>query len=54
MIETYPIADGLVRSVSIRTAKGIYERPITKVCVLEGSTSEQSANESVTNGVTEV
>ncbi len=40
VMETYPSADGLVRSVAIRTTKGTYERPITKVCLLEGATSE--------------
>ncbi|KAK3895047.1 hypothetical protein Pcinc_001215 [Petrolisthes cinctipes] len=35
--ETYTSPDGLVRSVTIRTAKGTYTRPITKICVLEGA-----------------
>lgn len=35
--ETYPSPDGLVRSVTVRTAKGTYKRPITKICVLEGT-----------------
>lgn len=40
--ETHPSPDGLVRSVTVRTAKGTYMRPITKICVLEGATTETS------------
>ena len=28
-------SDGLVRSVEIKTATGTYERPVTKLCLLE-------------------
>ena len=31
----FPGSDGLVRSVQVRTASGDYERPITKICLLE-------------------
>ena len=31
-------ADGLVRSVTVRTARGVYERPIVKLCLLEEAT----------------
>ncbi|KAK4324773.1 hypothetical protein Pmani_004613 [Petrolisthes manimaculis] len=37
--EAYTSPDGLVRSVTILTAKGTYKRPITKICVLEGATT---------------
>ena len=40
--ETYPSPGGLVRSVAVRTAKGTYMRPITKICVLEGAATELS------------
>lgn len=32
--EVYPGDDDIVRVVSVRTSKGIYKRPITKLCVL--------------------
>lgn len=32
--EVLPSSDGLVRSVIVRTATGIYKRPITKVGLL--------------------
>ena len=34
---TYPGNDGLVRSVDVKTSTGIYRRPITKLCLLEGA-----------------
>ena len=34
---TYPSPDGIVRSVQVKTQSGIYDRPITKLCLLEGS-----------------
>lgn len=33
----YPGSDGLIRSVDVRTSSGIYRRPITKLCLLEGA-----------------
>ena len=32
--EVYPGQDGLVRVVSVKTARGIYRRPVVKVAVL--------------------
>ena len=32
--QTYPGKDGLVRVVDVKTSKGIYKRPVTKVAVL--------------------
>ena len=37
---THKSDDGLVRCVDVRTATGIYERPITKICVLESSSTD--------------
>uniref|UniRef100_A0A0P4VYM1 DUF5641 domain-containing protein n=1 Tax=Scylla olivacea TaxID=85551 RepID=A0A0P4VYM1_SCYOL len=39
-METHPSADGPVPSAAARTTKDTYERPTTKVCLLEGATSE--------------
>jgi hypothetical protein len=33
--EVFPSKDGLVRKVKIRTASGLYERPITQLCPLD-------------------
>ena len=35
-------SDGLVRSVEVRTASGTYERPVTKLCLLEGAIVDNS------------
>ena len=32
--EVQPGSDGLVRKVKIKTAKGTYERPIAKLCLI--------------------
>lgn len=34
IVETHPGADGLVRVVTVKTAKGCYKRPIVKLCPL--------------------
>ena len=34
VIETFPGADGLVRTVRVKTSSGIYTRPIIKMAVL--------------------
>jgi len=34
VIEVYPRQDGLVRVVSVKTLRGIYRRPVTKVTIL--------------------
>ena len=36
--DTYPSSDGIVRSVHVKTQTGSYDRPISKICLLEGST----------------
>ncbi len=41
VIEVYPGTDGSVRSVKVRTSTGVYDRPITKLCLLL-SKEEQS------------
>jgi hypothetical protein len=41
IIHTHLGTDGLVRAVEVKTATGIYERPITKICLLEGSATDQ-------------
>ena len=35
VIDTYPGEDLFVRAVKIKTAKGEYVRPVSKVCILE-------------------
>jgi hypothetical protein len=37
--EVFPSKDGLVRKVKIRTASGLYERPITQLCPLDVPTT---------------
>lgn len=32
--QVYPSKDNIIRVVSVRTSKGVYKRPITKLCVL--------------------
>ena len=32
--EVFPGGDDLVRKVKIRTSKGVYERPIAKLCLI--------------------
>ena len=36
VIKTHEGSDNLVRSVEVKTASGTYERPISKLCLLEG------------------
>lgn len=43
-IDVHPRADGTVRVVSIRTAKGIYKRPIAKICILPFKGSDQDSS----------
>jgi transposase InsO family protein len=40
VVGTHPGRDGLVRSVEVKTATGTYERPISKICLLEGTAIE--------------
>ena len=35
VVRTFPGSDGLVRSAEVRTATGIYKRPIHRLCLLE-------------------
>ncbi|KAK3733837.1 hypothetical protein QZH41_000403 [Actinostola sp. cb2023] len=35
--EVYPGRDGLVRRARVKTTRGVFERPITKLCLLEGN-----------------
>ena len=37
IMQTYPSSDGMVRSVQVKTSKGFYDRPVHKLCLLEGS-----------------
>ena len=45
VICTFPGQDGLVRAAKIRTAFGVYERPIVKLCRLPVSESDRLGNE---------
>ena len=36
--DVFPGSDCLVRSVEVRTKTGVYKRPISKICFLEGCT----------------
>lgn len=36
VVNTYPGSDGLVRSVQVKTQSGVYDRPVDKICLLEG------------------
>ena len=36
ILTTYPGSDGLVRSVQVKTQSGVYDRPVNKICLLEG------------------
>lgn len=40
VIEVYPGKDGLVRVATVKTAKGVYKRPVSKIAVLLSSESE--------------
>ena len=40
VIKTYPGTDGRVRSVQIKTQTGVYDRPVVKICLLEGCCTE--------------
>lgn len=37
IVHTHPGSDGYVRSVSVKTQSGIYDRPVDKICLLEGT-----------------
>ena len=32
IVDVHPGLDGLVRVVTVRTPKGVYKRPVTKLC----------------------
>ena len=36
VLEVFAGTDGLVRSVVVKTIRGIFARPIVKICLLEG------------------
>ena len=36
IVDTYPGLDGYVRSVKVKTNLGVFDRPVTKICLLEG------------------
>ena len=40
VLETYPGADGLVRTVKVKTKDAVYVRPIQKLCLLENDVKE--------------
>ena len=39
IIEIHKSADGVVRTVEVKTMTGNYKRPVTKICVLEGTST---------------
>ena len=41
VVGVHTSTDGLVRSLEVRTNTGTYERPITKICLLEGTDSDR-------------
>ena len=43
VLETYPGADGLVRTVKVKTKDAVYVRPIQKLCLLENDVKEVDA-----------
>nr|XP_040241612.2 uncharacterized protein LOC120961699 isoform X1 [Anopheles coluzzii]XP_049461104.1 uncharacterized protein LOC125906417 isoform X1 [Anopheles coluzzii]XP_049463243.1 uncharacterized protein LOC120950902 isoform X1 [Anopheles coluzzii]XP_049464286.1 uncharacterized protein LOC125907234 isoform X1 [Anopheles coluzzii] len=48
IVETHAGRDGITRVVSVRTSKGIYKRPITKICLLPiPSSIDNAASEEV-------
>ena len=40
VVEVYPSEDGLVRSISVKTGKSTYKRPIHKVVLLMATEKE--------------
>ena len=40
VIDTYPGDDNCVRTVKVKTAKGEYVRPVSKVCILEENVTD--------------
>ena len=42
VVQAYPGKDGLVRSIQVKTQTGVYERPATKVCLLEANLASES------------
>ena len=34
IVDVFPGADGKVRNVKVKTAKGVYSRPVTKIAVI--------------------
>ena len=36
IVNTYQGSDGLVRSVQVKTQSGVKDRPVDKICLLEG------------------
>ena len=35
--EVFPDTEGIVRRVTVRTANGVYQRDVRKICLLEGN-----------------
>ena len=40
VVGTQKGTDDLVRSIEVRTGTGVYERPVTKICLLESALVE--------------
>ncbi len=44
VVQVYPGRDDLVRVVSVKTAQGIYKRPVTKIAVVLLQVEDETVN----------